>query len=454
MKKNTEGNQRLAALVQESGYSLRDLAREVNKASRNRGLVTSYDQTSAYYWIRGRRPQDPDLLTAVLTTGLGRPISLQDAGLDPRPRQPPGPHLASCPTSALDAPTAIREAENHMEQLSRRTVMRGVFAVTLANAGMEALLEWHGTVAQAAVDGAQLRVGDEDVAALAATSKHLMSLDGRCGGGAVRQVAESHLKFVALPLLNGSYTEATGRNLFGAVAYLYNVLGWAACDQADYEAATDHLHTAIRLARIAGDEHVKATASTDLSSAARWAGHPREALRLAQAAREPGPRRLPAAMLARAACQEAMAAAQMGDTAAARRAMAQAENALDIGRPEREPAHVLAGWWDEPQLQSELVYVEADLGDSAGVLRRAACVPQTEAFRRRNAVISAVTARAHLMNGDVDQGVEHAQAAMAAAGPLSSTRTLSHLGKLQPYLQRTSAPAAADLDQRISELLV
>jgi hypothetical protein len=448
-------NEQLAALVDEAGLSLRDLAREVNKTARRRGLRTRYDQTSAHYWIHGRRPQDPDLLTAVLSDKLGRVITVEQAGLGERAPRPSlaGSELVFAPASALDAETAIKEVEKHMEQLNRRAMIRGAVAATFTAAGLEALLGWQGSVARAAGDGAQLHVGTADVHALAATSKHLMSLDGRCGGGAVRQAAESHLRYVALPLLHGSYSDATGRALFAAVAYLHNILGWTACDEADYEAAGTHLRTAIRLARIAEDAPVLATAVTDLASVARWAGHPREALRLAEAAREPGARQLPAAMLARAACQEAMAAAEMGDAATARRAMSTAESALDAGRPEREPdGHALAGWWDDPQLQSELVYAEADLGNTAGVLRRAAQVPQTSAFARRNAVIAAVTARAHFQDGDDAQGLARAETALAAAGPLSSTRTLTHLKKLQPHLQRIAAPAAADLHRRIAAL--
>ena len=461
MKKAAAVNERLAALVNEAGLSLRDLAREVNKTARRRGLRTRYDQTSAHYWIHGRRPQDPDLLTAVLSDKLGRPITVDQAGLGARvPRSlrdlsmvRTGSELVFAPVSAMDAETAIQEVETHMDQLNRRTMIRGAVAATFTAAGLDALLGWQGSVARAAGNGAQLHVGTADVHALTATSKHLMSLDGRCGGGAVRQAAEGHLRYVALPLLHGSYSDTTGRALFGAVAYLHNILGWTACDEADYEAAQTHLRTAIRLARIAEDAPVLATAVTDLASVARWAGHPREALHLAEAAGKPGARKLPGAMLARAACQEAMAAAEMGDGAAARSAMSAAESALDAGRPEREPdGHALAGWWDDPQLQSELVYVEADLGNTAGVLRRAAQVPQTSAFARRNAVIAAVTARAHFQDGDSAQGLAQAESAMAAAGPLSSTRALIHLRRLQPHLQRMAAPAAADLHRRIAAL--
>ncbi|MER5353392.1 hypothetical protein ABT093_24035 [Kitasatospora sp. NPDC002551] len=82
-------NHRLRALLDEAALSGEGLARAVNRAGVECGLVLRYDRTSVSHWLAGSLPMEPvpGLLCEVLSRWLGRPVAPEHAGLA-RPAAP------------------------------------------------------------------------------------------------------------------------------------------------------------------------------------------------------------------------------------------------------------------------------------------------------------------------------------------------------------------------------
>ncbi|MFC1416733.1 regulator [Streptacidiphilus cavernicola] len=97
-------NQRLAALIDEAGFSHAGLARRVDQLGLEHGLDLRYDKTSVTRWLRGQQPRGatPALIAEVFTRRLGRRLSAQDLGLDACAPVYAGLEFAETPAEAVD----------------------------------------------------------------------------------------------------------------------------------------------------------------------------------------------------------------------------------------------------------------------------------------------------------------------------------------------------------------
>src|SRR6266498_4586422 len=76
-------NHQLAALIAETGFSNKGLARRVVDLAQTRGYRDlKYNHSSVERWLRGEqpRPPTPRLLAEVLSIALGRPVTLARLG--------------------------------------------------------------------------------------------------------------------------------------------------------------------------------------------------------------------------------------------------------------------------------------------------------------------------------------------------------------------------------------
>jgi hypothetical protein len=89
--------------------------------------------------------------------------------------------------------------------------------------------------------GAGRRVGPADVERLHRMRCQLKAMDNAHGGGAAFPMAVTYLRREVAPLLNGRYVDATGRQLFSAVAGLTLDVGWMAYDAGDHRLARGYL---------------------------------------------------------------------------------------------------------------------------------------------------------------------------------------------------------------------
>lgn len=75
-------NGALAAALKESGCSYASLALRVNELGRRQGRESNYDKASVTRWLQGGQPRGttPELIAAVLSHRLGRPVGPAELG--------------------------------------------------------------------------------------------------------------------------------------------------------------------------------------------------------------------------------------------------------------------------------------------------------------------------------------------------------------------------------------
>lgn len=174
-----------------------------------------------------------------------------------------------------------------------------------------------------------------DVELVRATTQALAELDHRVGSGYVRPVVVSCLSSVLSGLMDGSYGETTGRQLFAAAARLTEFAGYTALDTGQPGLAQRYYIQALRLAQAADDRcYGGYVLAAGLSHLAVGAGCSREAVQLARAAQEGTRGRAPLAAQAMFYASEARGYAMLGD---ARMCKILADKAMDA------MAHVVPG---------------------------------------------------------------------------------------------------------------
>jgi hypothetical protein len=94
-----------------------------------------------------------------------------------------------------------------------------------------------------------------DVEAVAVTTKAFRDLDNRFGGAHTHRLVAGYLESsVTLMLRTGTYTEETGRHLFGVAAQLAHLAAWTAYDMDEHRRAELYFSKALELASAAGDD--------------------------------------------------------------------------------------------------------------------------------------------------------------------------------------------------------
>ncbi len=81
----TEPNVLLDALIEEAGFSHSGFAARVNEYGRRHGVDLRYDHASVARWVRDHavpRGEVPEIICEILSSRLGRAITLASAGLD------------------------------------------------------------------------------------------------------------------------------------------------------------------------------------------------------------------------------------------------------------------------------------------------------------------------------------------------------------------------------------
>ncbi|GAA3174289.1 hypothetical protein GCM10010486_47110 [Nonomuraea roseoviolacea subsp. carminata] len=282
-------NHELQALITAAGYSHAALARKVNQFAADRhSLDLRYDQTSVYWWLRGRVPEDPvpRLLADVLGGRLGRKVDTDELGFTIVGRL--GLTVA---TSADQAAASAAELWRYV--LHRRTSHDSAF---VAGAGIRAGFDWHfaptphTTPGRATGDRA---VGMADVERLHRARLEFVALDRANGGGHAAAWLADHLDRAVTPLLAGRYTAAVGRELFSAVAALTELAGWMFFDQDQHGVAQRFYIQALSLVRQSGDRAYAAHILSNMATQAAFLGHGGDAARLARAARSGAGRAAP-----------------------------------------------------------------------------------------------------------------------------------------------------------------
>lgn len=233
-------NKTLATALKDAGCSYASLAHRVNELGRRQGVETNYDKASVTRWLQGQQPRGgtPELIAAVLSERLARPLSPADLGFVPDQQRPV---VGRALVYGEDvAETLHTLAELGSTDISRRTLLGTVpfVAGALTNPQREWLLwllENEGTA-----DGDAVRLASVAVAPLGAAGPveqvHAMigmfdEMDNHYGGGGVRTSIVHYLSTEIIPMLQQrGLAPGRLRELFAAAARLAAMAGWSSYD--------------------------------------------------------------------------------------------------------------------------------------------------------------------------------------------------------------------------------
>ncbi|CAM5282245.1 MULTISPECIES: hypothetical protein [Streptomyces] len=149
-----------------------------------------------------------------------------------------------------------------------------------------------------------------------------------------------------------SYTEATGRRLFCAVADLGSVAGWMSFDAGAHVSAQRLFIAALHAASEGGDRQLGAHILQCMARQMSHLGHVEDVLELVALAQYGARRHAGPGTRAILAALHSRFSALCGDLEESRRAAGEAENAFTRIRPDDEPPHT--AFFDEAELSATL----------------------------------------------------------------------------------------------------
>ncbi|MEU5401654.1 regulator [Streptomyces sp. NPDC005963] len=457
-------NRQLAALIAEAGFSNAGLARRVDQLGLEHGLDLRYDKTSVTRWLRGQQPRGttPALIAEVFTRRLGRRLSAQDLGLDACAPVYAGLEFAATPEEAVDIVSGLwrKDSGSHGELRKIAFTPAGLVVpsrdwligrpderVGRPDSGPIGSRVPHqagpGTLPrQRPFDrtdrGPGQRVSSGDIAALRSVGELFRTLDHAYGGGHARQALVRYLEHEAEPMLRGSYGEATGRRLFGAVADLTRLAGWTSYDIAAHGLAQRYFVQALRLAQAAGDRAYGAYVLVAMSRQAIYLGHGREAVQLTRVAQQGVGHAAPPAVQALLHAVEARGHGVLGDGRACAASLVRAERALEAARSGDEVPH-WARFFDEAQLADEFGHCHRDLQQYRQAVQHAERSLQLRppGLARSRLFCRVVLASARLGLGELDQACALGAEAAQQASEMRSARATEYVRdferRLEPY---------------------
>ncbi|MEV6673319.1 regulator [Streptomyces sp. NPDC051162] len=457
-------NRQLAALIAEAGFSNAGLARRVDQLGLEHGLDLRYDKTSVTRWLRGQQPRGttPALIAEVFTRRLGRRLSAQDLGLDACAPVYAGLEFAASPEEAIDIVSGLwrKDSGSHTELRkiaftpaglvvpsrdwligrADERVARGAAPVPVTDGAARVPAQSRGLPPRQrhAERGPGGRVSMGDIAALRSVGELFRTLDHAYGGGHARQALVRYLEHEAEPMLRGTYGEAAGRRLFGAVADLTRLAGWTSYDIAAHGLAQRYFVQALRLAQAAGDRPYGSYVLVTMSRQAVYLGHGREAVQLARVAQQGVGSGAPSVVQSLLHAVEARGHGVLGEVRACSASLARAERALESARPGDEVPY-WARFFDEAQLADEFGHCHRDLQQYRAAAQHAERSLQlrSAAYARSRLFCRVVLATARLGLGELEQACALGAEAAAQASEMRSVRALEYVRdferRLEPY---------------------
>ncbi|WP_327298585.1 transcriptional regulator [Streptomyces sp. NBC_01197] len=423
-------NIQLDALLDEAGMSHAGLAVRVNRAGRARGMSLRYEHTAVARWLKGQRPrgQVPDLLCEVLGTWLRRTVTLDDIGLGV-PGAPAPVH-----TTALCG-FVERAAALWRSDAQQRPHLRGTAPVT----GTPAVLpvwEWENPPEDTDVSrGGSCRVGRADTGTLRAARTHYEQMYRKAGGVATRARIVGFLNSGTAPLLRGSYSDATGRELLRATGGLVAIAGICAYDSDEQGLAQRYFHQALRLAKASGDRALGAYVVALLVNQALFMREYRQAVAFAEAALRTAGRELTPALGSDLHAMQGKAYAYLGDAGSALACIGRAEEAAGRIRPGAEPDET--GYVQPGLVNVQVAEALLRLGDLPAARAQAVAAAAAPAHDRGRVHRLAVLARIELRQGDADRGVATAVEMAVQARGMESRRLRDRLRDVRDDLRGT-----------------
>lgn len=440
-----EPNTLLDAMLDEAGMSHAGLAVHINQLGRRRGLSLRYEHTAVARWLKGQRPrgQVPDLICEILSERLHRPVSLDDIGLSrPGTRRAPDTPLSGF----VERATALwRSDEQQRPHVLSAPALTGTSAVI-------PVWEWENPPEDCDVSRSGLtRVSMADIEMLRSARTHYEQMYRKAGGVATRARIVGFLNTEAAPLLRGSYTDATGRQLHRATGGLVAVAGICAYDSDALGLAQRYFHQALRLAKASGDRGLGAYIIALLVNQSLHTREYRQAVAFAEAAlRAAGPHITPA-LAADLYAMQAKSYARLGDGAGALSCIRRAEAAAERIRPGQEPDET--GYVQPGLVNVQVAEALLSLGDLRAAREQATAAVSTPAHDRGRVHRLAMLAHIELRQGETERAVANATQMAQQARGMESQRLRDRLRAVRELLAETGSSATDEAADLIDEAL-
>lgn len=430
-------NTDLARLIEACGASHKSLAHRVNQLTRQAGIQTDYSHTSVANWCRrGMIPKHPmpQLLAQAISERLGRPVNLGEIGMG-------GAETINADVG-LDFPRdpadAVRVATTFWRSVNRRDFLTQTGTGFAASAFTTPVTRWLVSPTDETADHqGSGQVGQADLDELRDAADDARRWDSKYGGGNWKANSVTDcLEHRAAPLLQGSFSDTVGRELFSVTAELSRLAGWTAFDVGQHDAAQRHFVQALRLARAGGDVQLGCYVLTTMAMQALMRGFASEAIDMAQGAFERARHDAVPRVLAFTKLIEARAHAREHNARAASRALAASEGLL--GKADADSGDE-PGWIDfyhHARLSADAAEVFRDLKNPKMALawnKQAAAMP-TGVFTRSVGMRLAIVGTAHLQARDLDHGLELGHRSVDILARVQSTRAKDYVAEFNAAL--------------------
>ncbi|MFI9354482.1 hypothetical protein ACWGLP_08300 [Streptomyces lydicus] len=346
-------NLALAGLMREGEIKNAQLARAVNRAGAELGVILHYDKTSVSHWLQGSmpKPQARPAVTEALSRLLARPVTSTEAGLGEsgEPVEPP------------DAAAGMADLSRADMDPSRRAVLgAGLYSAGLVVPAFEDVAG-RGESAAAAPT---VRIGSGDVATVRTMTEKIADILDDLGGGHARPMAAAFLANTVGPYLRAGGTEAAQKAMRSAASDLVYLTGWMAMYEREHGLGQKYYVNALKLAGQADDHVTYCRTLRGMALQASHLGYGNTALSLADSAAEAAPASGPR-LVAFLRGQQAHGAAMVKDRRQAFARLRETEEALS--RADGRNDHL--GGYDRAAYEFHVAHVLWELGDRDGSVK-------------------------------------------------------------------------------------
>lgn len=297
---------------------------------------TCPSESTFWRWCRSERPP--------ANTECHPVLEAMFAGRSVRDLFAPAPVAAATPDDQTDAGDPLGSDYQDLNQsigtvtslwdqdMRRRDFLQG--ATTSALAFLSPAFDFlvQPPDASAARTGARHAVTMDDVQLIRTVSGQARMVDSTFGGARYRTALLGFLEGEVADMLNGTYTDAVGRELYAATAEATYLLGWMAHDIGRHGLAQRYYTHALRFAQASGDTTQGVDILSFMGYVARDARNYSEAVRLTRAGVEKGRGTVPA-MRAHLHGFEAWALTAVGDKRGVVKAIDEAARCFDQASP-------------------------------------------------------------------------------------------------------------------------
>ncbi|MCQ8836188.1 hypothetical protein, partial [Streptomyces malaysiensis] len=460
-------NERLAHWLIRSGLSNAKLATAVKDLAARHGVKGVHpDESRARRWLSGEKPREPvpDLITKILSERTGLPLTREDLGFPA--------HQRTVSLDPSELPWRSGSTIEAIVHLTRSEIMLphtrhspDAAHIHSGKSLLDPLHQWATALPSELIERPAGhtptgRVGAREIAGIRAVTEMFRDADNRHGGVLSRRAVIAQMADAIAMLDSCSYTQATGRELFSAVADLGSVAGWMSFDAGMHKSAQKLFITALHAASEGADKAVGAHILQCMARQMSHLAHYNDALDLVALAQYGGRRQTSPATKSMLASLEARFNAILGHLDESERAAGRAEELFTLINPDEEPPHM--AFFDTAELSATLgVAHQIAARKSQGPHRTRRADKSLDLLEhalslrpihrtRSKAFDHLALARTHLVVSEIGGAHHETDMALTLFGTISSKRVADRLTELHDEAAEFSdAAEAADLRNRI-----